>query len=287
VERRGATDGTVHSVPSRRWATGEVLLEPERGTGPLVGRHRVAGRVPDRPVACGPIRPEHTVEGAAYPADGRLGPLVAGIGLEADRPDTPPGEGLVEHQQLGLGVDRRALDSGSEPGVADAHPVEPAVTGWQLCSGSDGRPVPSFELVEAGAADHPVEGGGPGGERDLVPVLGMDEGRGDVGGHGRSIGGHPGVPERAAVGIRRVQQVLDMLIPGARGGRGRPRGRMARTSPRLAEPLGSVARLRPPVVSGPHVPFQWRPQLVTPTPPHRHPHQHKEVPRVPPGPRRS
>ena len=62
---------------------------------------------------------QHALEGGAQSLDGPAAPQVAGVGLQV-RPRHPqPVEGMAHQQQLGLGVDARALRRRAEPGKAD------------------------------------------------------------------------------------------------------------------------------------------------------------------------
>ena len=51
--------------------------------------------------------------------DGATAALVAHVGRQRHPGDAPHVEGVDEQQQLGLGVDRRALSVGRQPGPAD------------------------------------------------------------------------------------------------------------------------------------------------------------------------
>jgi len=159
----------------------------------------------------------------------------------------PVVEGMVEHQEFGLRVDGRTPARRAEPGVPDADEIEPVPVRLTRCRGVDTRPVPSFEVVEAGASHDPAESQRSGGERDLVSSIGMGHGVFDVGDGSLPVGRHPCVP----VGIPVVSGGLDEFVDVLGNQRleadvGALKGEQLAHTPSLAEPDGSVPLLRPP-----------------------------------------
>ena len=108
------------------------------------------------------------VELASDPLDGRPRPLVAHVGLQPDPVDPPHLEGVRQHQQLGLRVDRSPLRRTCQPGETDVDDVGHAVA----LMARPGRPLPEEDLAEPRGTHDAVAAVGP---RSLV-----DRGEGHV-----------------------------------------------------------------------------------------------------------
>src|SRR5690349_15560252 len=89
--------------------------------GPLVDEDRVDGRVAPRPVGAAHFAAGDPLEGGAELEDRRARPLVDDVGLDLDAAETARVEGVLQQEQLALGVDLRAPPPRSVHGPPEVH----------------------------------------------------------------------------------------------------------------------------------------------------------------------
>src|SRR5512144_2198553 len=158
----------------------ESCLEIGPHRRPLRLEDREGGGVANGPVARGPRRSQDSVEAGAQAKDRLARALVARVGHQAHAMDAPVVEGVREHQELRLGVDRGALRRGGQPRRADLHHV--GALRAPLVAVARG-PRPELDVEEARGADDAPARAVDGGERQRAggPLLGergLDVGRG-------------------------------------------------------------------------------------------------------------
>ena len=133
-------------------------------------------------------------EAGADAADGVTTALVAGVRRQRHADHAPALEGVGQQQQLGLGVDRRALGVGRQPGAADLDLVRllPA--------------APPAQLHEPRAADEATVGDAALGEGDGGAGVALGEQAGDVARRRVAAVGHLGEAVRRALAGGRLGQ---------------------------------------------------------------------------------
>src|SRR5258705_5877216 len=131
-----AVEPSVPAQPGEKACLGHRPFRLEQREGRGVANAAVGG---------GTVRAEHAVEARADPLDGRAGARVARVGVELHRVHVPRLERVREHQKLGLGVQRRALGRGGQPGPADLHHVGPRPPALVAVAP---RPGPELDIAE-------------------------------------------------------------------------------------------------------------------------------------------
>src|ERR1700722_8142313 len=108
-------------------SSSQTVRQSLLGRRPFLGHEGEIGRVTDGPVRTRAVGPQDAVQRAPQALDGPPRPVVAAVGAEPHRVDLPGLEGMGEHQQLGLGVERGSLGPRGQPGGADLDHVGTAV----------------------------------------------------------------------------------------------------------------------------------------------------------------
>ena len=150
---------------------------------------------------------------------------VAHVGADRHAVDRPAVERLPQEEQLGLGVDRRALRGRGEPRAAD---LDLDGQGDVPAAARAGRVRPPLEAQVAGAADERPVGDAALDERDHLAALLVGEQAGDVRGHALDGRWHGRPVVRRAVLVRRGDEPVDVLgtqllelhVASAEGGAG-------------------------------------------------------------------
>ncbi len=137
-------------------------------------------------------------------------PRVASVGLERDALRFPDVERVAEHEQLGLGVHRRALCRCRQPGGADLRRArDPVGARWWS---TDTARLPVVEVEEARAADDRTVAGARGDERQRPSQAFVLEHGLDVGAHARLVLRHGSEAVRRAILARCRDEAVDVVV---------------------------------------------------------------------------